>query len=128
MSKYTPFGRIVKKLLVDIDEKQDKLAAFLCVKPSLVSAVFTGRKPISDSFLSGTLEYFKARQDKLKAPMNQIEILIKNKAAISVKHASLPMHGLTDEDRALAVAFVKNFNDLSADQKNQVKALLKEAV
>ena len=55
----SPFGKEVRKLRIDSDLTLADMAEFMNVTPSYLSSVETGRKPLTETVITKTIEFFQ---------------------------------------------------------------------
>jgi len=112
----TTFGKEVRKLRIDYGIRTKEMAESLGVSPSYLSAMETGRKPLTDNFITTVTSFFKTKGVDA-SHLKQAAELSKDRFTIHVeKH----------EDRALVAAFARRFPGLSEEDRKQIEKLLME--
>jgi len=81
----TQFGKLVRKYRIDRDVKLYELADALGKTSSYISAVENGKKRITNSLVSGVIDYFKLVGDA-KSQMEEAASLSRNTYTLDVSN------------------------------------------
>lgn len=116
---YTNFAKFVRKLMVDNDQNLGTLAKELGVSVSFVSSVFTGKKPIPETWLDKIIKFYDLNNEK------QEELL---KAYCESKESiKLDLSMLNPQRKELAIQFQRKFENLSSEDIAKLEKILKES-
>lgn len=97
--RLTPFGKQVRKLRIDGNLKLADMATYLRVTPSYLSSIETGRKPVNEEIVRGTIEFF--RQHGIEA-LELRALADQSQKVVSVCH-------LLERERETVVALARRF-------------------
>lgn len=111
----TPFGKQVRKYRLDADVKLSDMAAEFGVKPSYLSAVETGRKPLNDQLVQKSVAYFSKYCIDAKA---LLEIADRSRKSLNVE--SLDATG-----RLYVADFARKLPTMPKDRLRQIRELMK---
>lgn len=117
---FTSFGKAVRVLRIEYGVTLKKMAEYLGVTSSYVSAVETGKKNPTDELVSKIATFFNLQ------PHDEKELFIK--AAESHRKLTLDLDGASPAGRSTATAFARNFNNLTDEQLEQVTKLVNKLV
>jgi transcriptional regulator with XRE-family HTH domain len=115
----TAFGKYLSKMRVDRDMLLKEMAELLEVSPAYVSAVETGKKPVSEKLISKICKIFELDELQCQELRMRAE---ESKNEVTVKYDSSDKRG-----KELAIAFARRFNSLSDDKKQSLLKELEEA-
>jgi transcriptional regulator with XRE-family HTH domain len=114
--RLTPFGKQARKYRIDADITLSDMAEALKVKPSYLSAVETGRKPLSDELVRKAVAYFKS-----------IKINADDLFALADRtRKALSLENLEEDEREEVAAFARRLPDLSRSRRREVILKLRE--
>lgn len=103
----TDFGKLLRKLRIDHDLKLGDLAEKMEVSAAYISAVETGKKPVTTVFL---------RQVGLVMRLSEHEMRqLERAASQQVKDVTMPLNAKSDRAKELAVAFARRFESMSKE-------------
>ena len=105
MSKLTEFGKAVRKLRIDYDINLSELATSIGVSSAFLSAVETGKKPISAELITKITNALGLTKDEEK--------LLTHAASQSVENVTIKTHDA--EEAELALMFARRIQAQSVD-------------
>lgn len=111
----TEFGKFLRKLRIDRGELLKDMAKKLDITVSYLSAVENGKREIPESWL-GTI-YMKYNLDE-EQYIEMQNAAYEDVGKISIEYGT--------EDKQLALAFARRFNELSCEDKKNIMKLLKK--
>lgn len=117
----TPYGKAVRKLRIDAGVRLKDMADALGVKSAYLSAVETGKKRITESLLTKSIDYLSGFPCHDR---QQVRDQLTGLVSQSQPDCNIPLKGRDDADRELVVAFARKFSDLSERKKQDLKSLL----
>ncbi|WP_303909472.1 helix-turn-helix domain-containing protein [Thiohalomonas denitrificans] len=109
----TPYGRLVRQLRIEGDILTVEMAKALKVSASYLSALETGRKNLTDSFVERVAEFFEKKglgTEQLYTAADQSKSVVKIHPA--------------NEDHALVASFARRFPEMPEEKKKQLLELL----
>ena len=110
----TKYGKEVRKLRIDEGIRTKEMADALDVTPSYLSAMETGKKPLTDNFVNKAIQFFASKNIDA-SHLKQAAELSKDK---------ITKHVEKNEDRALVAAFARKFSGLSDEEKKKLEAMM----
>lgn len=113
----TKFGALVRKLRMDRGLLLGDMADALNVTSSFLSAVETGKKSVPET-LSEKIVTWLCLDKKTAIEVRKAALESLREVRFNVENASL-------KDRDLAVTFAKQFNSLTAEEREKMMAILK---
>lgn len=116
---YTNFAKFIRKLMIDHDQNLGILAKELDVSAAFVSSVFTGKKPIPETWLDKIIKLYnlnKRKQEELLKAYSESKESIK-----------LDLSMLNQRKKELAIQFQRKFENLSKDDISKLEKILKES-
>lgn len=113
MSKLTEFGKAVRKLRIDYDINLSELATSIGVSSALLSAVETGKKPISAELIKKITNVLGLNKDEEK--------LLTHAASQSVDNVSVRTSN--PEEAEIALMFARRIQDDTLDMAKLRKIL-----
>ncbi|MCH6872636.1 helix-turn-helix domain-containing protein [Escherichia coli] len=113
----TPFGKKVRKLRIDVGVTLKSMADAMGVTSSYLSAIETGKRAVTDPVLKSIISYFtnegvQAGDELTKA------------ARDSQQSVEINLSGKNQNAREVAMAFARNFDELSDDEFKRLRELL----
>ena len=113
----TPFGKKVRKLRIDVGVTLKSMADAMGVTSSYLSAIETGKRAVTDPVLKSIISYFTnegvhAGDELTKA------------ARDSQQSVEINLSGKNQNAREVAMAFARNFDELSDDEFKRLRELL----
>ncbi|ALB49907.1 helix-turn-helix transcriptional regulator [Cronobacter sakazakii] len=113
----TPFGKKVRKLRIDVGVTLKSMADAMGVTSSYLSAIETGKRAVTSQVLDSIINYFvgegiQAREELTKA------------ARDSQQSVEINLSGKTERAREAAMAFARNFDELSDSDFARLRDLL----
>ncbi|KLU14172.1 MULTISPECIES: helix-turn-helix domain-containing protein [Xenorhabdus] len=112
----TPFGKIVRKMRIDLGITLKEMAESMGMTSSYLSAIETGKRAITDSVLNNIVSYLaKTPGDKVK---------LKNAAKDSQQSVEINLMGRSANARNAAMSFARSFDDLDEDDFAKLLKLL----
>lgn len=112
----TVFGDLIRKWRAERGVLLKQMADQTGWTSAYISAVETGRKPVTETFVKRVANFFDANEDQEKELFQAAED--------SPVQAKISLTGVNAEDRRIAAAFARKFTDLSENQKTRIKELL----
>lgn len=113
--KYTSFGKVVKKLMIEHDENLSTLSNLLNVTKSFVSAVFVGKKSIPDEWYDILCEHYNL--DNYNNDL--FNAFCENKKIIKIN-----VSNVSTNKKKLALQFKAKLSSLSQDQIHRISEIL----
>lgn len=112
----TPFGKTVRKMRIDLGITLKSMAESMDMTSSYLSAIETGKRAVTNQILENIIKFFQASGDVK-------EKLIK---AADESHQTVEISLLGRQERArdVAIAFARNFDDLSAEDLSRLQSIL----
>jgi transcriptional regulator with XRE-family HTH domain len=114
----TEYGKLVRKLRIEIEKSTKNMADTLGVTPAYLSALETGKKNVPSSFLDKVADYFTAAG----ITKNLIEDLKEAAFKSQITFEIAPER----KDRELVAAFARKFPNMADEQKKQLLEILKD--
>lgn len=108
----TEFGKLLRKLRIDHDKTLGDLAEKIGVSAAYVSAIETGKKPVTTQFLVQVQRALGLNEPEMRG--------LEQTAARQVKDVTMPMGAKSDRARELAVAFARRFESMSNEEVERV--------
>ena len=115
MSKLTDFGKAIRKLRIDYDTNLNELATSIGVSSAFLSAVETGKKPISAELIT--------KITNALGLSNAEEILLTNAASQSVDNVTVRTN--SPEEAEIALMFARRIQDDTLNMA-QLRKILEE--
>lgn len=114
----TPFGRFLRKLRIDHNQKMRDMSSILGVTPSFLSNVERGIRPIPPKwpYLISQAYKFNCEQSK------ELERAIVN----TLPFVKINLDGADDLRRKVAVAFARKLKDLNDSDIAAIQKILEE--
>lgn len=113
----TKFGKTLRIIRLERNEKLKDMAGKLKITPSYLSSVENGKKPITKEFVDRIFSFYDfngEEKDKIE------EAYVKTSHSITIF--------FDDKEEELCILFYKNFYNLSKKQKKEIKKILKKYV
>ena len=114
----TPFGKEVRKIRIDQQISLTQMANDLGMKPSYLSAIENGRKPVPDKLVNEVHKYFR-NCGNTKAKWREL-------ADASTTQFKLDLKGVDERDRDLFLAFGRSAKYLPSDAKKRIREILRK--
>ncbi len=114
----TQLGKELKKLRIDLGENLMEMSTKIGMSAAFLSAIETGKKRVPNDFLNK----LAAEYPDVANAFERYEVLI-NEAR---KEVNMQLNAGKFEDVELATMLARKFNNLSDDQKNQMKKILEK--
>lgn len=113
----TGFGKALRKLRIDNDELLKDMALKLGVTISYLSAVENGKREVPEGWINDLTSLYNLNSIQRN---NLSDLAYKSKKKISINLVDV------DEDRKnVALAFARNFDDISDDDIKKINRILK---
>ena len=113
----TPLGKELRKLRIDRDNMTLRdMAREFDMTPSWVSAIETGKKDPTETFMSRVAGFFELSPEKLK--------FLEHLAEISTTKVQIDLKGKSEEERDLAVMFARKFPSMEKERFEQLREFL----
>lgn len=113
----TPFGKQVRKLRIDVGVTLKSMADAMGVTSSYLSAIETGKRAITDQVLNSIISYFGNVGVLANAELAKA-------ARDSQQSVEINLSGKNQNAREVAMAFARNFDELSDDEFARLRELL----
>jgi transcriptional regulator with XRE-family HTH domain len=113
----TPFGKKVRKLRIDVGVTLKSMADSMAVTSSYLSAIETGKRAVTKPILDSIVSFFSNEGVEVQ------EELIKA-ARDSQQSVEINLSGKNTQAREAALAFARNFDELSATDFARLTQLL----
>lgn len=110
--KYTPFGKELKKLMIDKNVKVSDFAIDLKVSSAFVSSVLTGKKNVPQEWFTFIHDYFHLTLQEL----SKFESL----AEASKDQCKIDLSKCNDLARETVIQFQRNLNELDDDSLKKI--------
>jgi len=107
--RLTPFGKQVRKYRIDANITLSDMADALKVKPSYLSAVETGRKPLNDELVRKAVAHFKT----LKVNAHELFALADR------TRKQLSLEQLEEAEREAVAGFARRLPDMTRNQRRE---------
>lgn len=113
----TPFGKKVRKLRIDVGVTLKSMADSMGVTSSYLSAIETGKRAVTDPVLNSIIGYFSGAGVNAKAELAKA-------ARDSQQSVEINLSGKNQNAREVAMAFARNFDELSDEEFTRLRELL----
>ena len=115
-TELTPFGKLIRILRIEEEVKTKDMADEIGVSVAYLSAVETGKKKLSDSFIDSVVSFFSAKGIESDKIYNAAD---KSKQEFTIKVKESP-----DESRELVAQFARKFQSLTDEDTKQLIDIL----
>ncbi len=115
--RVTVFGKFCRKLRVDNEIIMRDMAMELKVSTAFLSSVETGKKEVPGNWAEKLIDAYNLKEDESQCLFDAIE---KSKNEIKIK-----LSESNEQDRDLAIMFVRKFTSLNEERKKEIYDLLK---
>lgn len=112
----TEFGKFCRKLRIDHGELLKDMADKLGVTSAYLSAVEVGKRNVPCEWAKKISQLYSLNQDEMK--------ILQQAIANSQLQIKIDLRNKKEEDKALIIAFVREFEDLNENEKNKIKEIL----
>jgi transcriptional regulator with XRE-family HTH domain len=112
----TEFGKEIRKLRIDLGITLFEMAKATGVSSAFLSAMENGKKSVPDEYIDALSEQYEPVR---KAKSRFLELADKTKKEVRINLAES-----SSSANELAVAFARNFSELSDDQVEKIKSIL----
>lgn len=116
--EYTPFGKELKKLMIDKNVRVYDIAKELNVTSAFVSSVLTGKKNVPKEWISFIHEYFHLSLEEL----SKFEKL----AEASKDQCKIDLTNCNELARKTVLEFQRNLNELDDESLKQINKIIKK--
>ena len=116
--EYTPFGKELKKLMINKDIRMYDFAKELGVSSAFVSSVLTGKKNVPYEWFSFIRDYFQLSLEEL--------INLENLAQESKDQCKIDLTNCNDLARKTVLEFQRNLNELDDETLKQINKIIKK--
>lgn len=113
----TPFGKKVRKLRIDVGVTLKSMADAMGVTSSYLSAIETGKRAVTDPVLKSITGYFASNGINAGDDLAQA-------ARDSQQSVEINLSGKNHNAREVAMAFARNFDELSDEEFTRLRELL----
>lgn len=113
----TPFGKKVRKLRIDVGVTLKSMADSMGVTSSYLSAIETGKRAVTDPVLNSIIGYFSGAGVHAKDELAKA-------ARDSQQSVEINLSGKNQNAREVAMAFARNFDELSDEEFTRLRELL----
>lgn len=115
----TAFGKALRKIRIDRNLLLKDMADGLGCSSPFLSAIESGTKRIPDDMIERISQVYKLTEEEVQSlEVGKVQ---------SMKEVVMSLKDFCAQDRELAMAFARNFDALKEDQKEKLRAILKEA-
>lgn len=115
----TAFGKALRKIRIDRNLLLKDMADGLGCSSPFLSAIESGTKRIPDDMIERISQVYKLTEEEVQSlEVGKVQ---------SMKEVVMSLKDFCAQDRELAMAFARNFGALQEDQKEKLRAILKEA-
>ena len=114
----SPFGKSVRKLRIDLEISLKNLAELLGKTSSYISAIETGKRPVTSDILEQIINQLK--------PSTEMEKELRKNAELSQTSVEVNLQGKNQTAREAALLFARNFDDLNNEDYENLKRLLEK--
>lgn len=114
----TALGKFLRRLRIDNDELLKNMADKLGVASSTLSSIENGRRNPPKGFIDKVREVYQLGIDQF-ADLEAAVLASRDEVKLRVKE-------MPDQDRELAVAFARRFENLSDADKKRIKEILND--
>ena len=115
----TAFGKALRKIRIDRNLLLKDMADGLGCSSPFLSAIESGTKKIPDDMIERISNVYKLTEEEVQSlEIGKVQ---------SMKEVVMSLKDFCAQDRELAMAFARNFDALQEDQKEKLRAILKEA-
>lgn len=118
---FTQFGKLLRKIRIDQGLLLKNMADALEVSSAYLSAVETGKKPLSEDLVERTAKYLGYEKGS-----HDYETL-QDAASISRGEVKMTTIGMTPKHQETALAFARHFENLQSKDLEQVLGMLRSA-
>ncbi|WP_114192495.1 helix-turn-helix domain-containing protein [Edaphovirga cremea] len=112
----TPFGKTVRKIRIDLGITLKSMAEAMGMTSSYLSAIETGKRTVTKPILDSIINFFNA------SPEQKEELL--KAARDSQQTVEINLSGRGENARQVAMAFARNFDELSDTDFAKLRNLL----
>lgn len=113
----TDFGKVSRKIRIDLDLTLRDLSERLCISAAYISAIETGRRALTKKILEQYLEIIG--KNSLRD-----ELYEAGKRAMST--IDIDLDGKSNEKRDIALSFARSFNNLTVEEIAKLKNIFKD--
>ncbi len=113
----TPFGKKVRKLRIDVGVTLKSMADVMGVTSSYLSAIETGKRAVTSQVLDAIVGYFFNEGIQARDELAQA-------ARDSQQSVEINLSGKNEHAREAAMAFARNFDELSDRDFERLRDLL----
>lgn len=111
--KLTPFGQKVRMLRIELSVRLKDMADELNVTSAYLSALETGKKNLTDSFVAKVVDYFDKHGISDTQELYQL-------ADASKKEIRIDTSEYDDDSKLLIAAFARRFSELPKDDLKKI--------
>ncbi len=112
----TPFGKIVRKMRIDLGITLKSMAESMGMTSSYLSAIETGKRAVTDKILESIVSYLAKNEDDATK--------LKDAAQDSMQSVEINLSGRGANARNAAMSFARSFDDLNEDDFDKLLKLL----
>ena len=113
----TDFGKMCRRIRLEVNENLGDMADNLGMKSSFLSAIENGKKNVPKTLC-------EAIKEKYSLSVNEYNQLIEA-AEVSKKQIKITMEGMNSNDRNLVLSFARKFEELDNSEKEKIMKILK---
>ena len=113
----TPFGKEIRKMRIDRTLSLREMAQSLEVTSAYLSAVETGRRPITDNLFKAVVDFFQATESELET--------LKKARDASATDVTFSLNHASDSAKETMVAFARSFKNLSDADIKKIRLIIK---
>lgn len=117
---FTEFGKLLRKARIDRGLLLKDMAEGLAVSSAYLSAVETGKKPVTDDLVRKVADYLKITPES--ADFAQLEDAVH----VSRGQVAIGVRGMSQQHQETALAFARQFGEMQPTDLDRLLALLKE--
>lgn len=118
LKEVTPFGKILRKIRIDNDEKLKDMSEKLNVTSSHLSAVETGKRSIPEKWQDIITKEYNLNENE----RNQLKKSILHSAT----QIKINTTDLNKDEKELFFAFASRFTHLNNQDKEEIRSILKK--
>nr|DAY97236.1 MAG TPA: helix-turn-helix domain protein [Caudoviricetes sp.] len=114
----TEFGKVLRKIRIDHNEILKNMADKLDVTVSYLSAIENGKREVPNGWVERIAQFYDLSENDINI---MYEALYNSK-----KKVSIDLENLNGSKRQAAIAFAREFNDLSEEDVRDILKMLKK--
>lgn len=112
--KLTSFGRLVRKLRIELDLTLGEMAKEIGISTAYLSAMETGRRPVTEDVVASATKFFKRKG------IDAGEL----RSVVDRQSTEVNVARLAADERALVAAFARKVTSLNPEKRGEIEKIL----